>query len=49
VARDGEVEFDSDAMISGSEGGQYVLGWIWVDATDDDGDNDELDESTDVC
>ena len=25
-ARDGEVEFDSDATISHSEGGQYVLG-----------------------
>ena len=34
-ARDGEVEFDSDATISHSEGGQYVLGWVWVDGPGD--------------
>lgn len=32
VARDGEVEFDSDATISHSDDkGQYVLAWVWVD------------------
>jgi len=33
-AREGEVEFDSDSTISGSDGGQYVLGWVWVDGPD---------------
>jgi hypothetical protein len=31
AAKAGEIEFDSDATISGSEeGGEYVLGWVWV-------------------
>lgn len=34
AARDGEIEFDSDATISHSqeagEEGQYILGWVWV-------------------
>lgn len=43
VAKDGEIEFDSDATISHSQDGQYVLGWVWVDGPleedeeDDDG------------
>jgi hypothetical protein len=42
VARDGEIEFDSDATISHSEsGGEYVLGWVWVDGPPDREDNDE--------
>lgn len=33
VAKDGEIEFDADATISHStDNGEYVLGWIWVDA-----------------
>jgi hypothetical protein len=36
-AKDGEVEFDSDATISHSEGGQYVLGWVWVYGEEEDG------------
>lgn len=43
-ARDGEVEFDSDSTFSGSEGGQYTLGWVWVDgdgADDEEEDDDE--------
>lgn len=43
-ARDGEIEFDSDATISDSEGGQYVLGWVWVDGEDEDEDADDEDE-----
>jgi hypothetical protein len=36
-ARDGEVEFDSDAAISHSPGaGEYVLGWVWVDGPGED-------------
>jgi hypothetical protein len=40
VAKDGEIEFDLDGAISGSEGGQYVLGWVWVDGDEED-DEDE--------
>jgi hypothetical protein len=37
LARDGEIEFDSDATISHSgDGGQYVLGWMWVDDDEED-------------
>lgn len=37
VAADGEVEFDADATISHSaDNGQYVLGWVWVDAPETD-------------
>lgn len=43
--RDGEVEFDSDSTVSGSEGGEYVLAWVWV--ADDDDDEDEEEEDTD--
>lgn len=34
--KDGEIEFDSDATISVSESGkgEYVLGWVWVEAED---------------
>lgn len=35
VQKDGEIEFDDDATVSGSreagESGEYVLGWVWVD------------------
>lgn len=31
-ARDGEIEFDDDAVVSlGDDPGAYVQGWIWVD------------------
>lgn len=36
VAKDGHIEFDSDATISHSEGGQYVLGWVWVDGPEEE-------------
>lgn len=35
VAKDGEIEFDSDATISHSgDKGEYVLGWVWVEDPD---------------
>lgn len=31
-AKDGEIEFDSDATISHSDDpGEYVLGWVWIE------------------
>ncbi len=31
LVKDGEIEVDLDSTISHSEGGQYVLAWLWVD------------------
>lgn len=28
--KDGELEFDSDAVVSLSDEGAYVMGWSWV-------------------
>jgi hypothetical protein len=33
-SNDGELEFDSDAIVSFSDNGAYVEGWQWVDAAD---------------
>jgi hypothetical protein len=44
TARDGEVEFDSDATISHSDDpvrGQYVLGWVWVDGPSEESKADD--------
>ena len=42
---DGEIEFDSDAIISqGPDNGAYVSGWIWVDFS-----GTPLDKSPDGC
>lgn len=42
-ARDGELEFDSDAVVSlGNDNGAYVMGWAWVE--DDREQEDEEDE-----
>jgi hypothetical protein len=31
LAREGEIEFDDDAIVSeGSDNGAYVEGWIWL-------------------
>lgn len=29
--RDGELEFDDDAVVSTCDAGAYVLAWVWVD------------------
>ena len=32
LAREGELEFDNDAIASeGNENGAYLQGWVWVD------------------
>ena len=32
LAREGAIEFDDDAIVSeGSDNGDYVEGWIWLD------------------
>lgn len=31
-AKDGEIEIDDDALLTGQhEGGAYVQAWVWVD------------------
>lgn len=30
VARTGEIEIDSDTVVSEGEGGAYVMAWVWV-------------------
>jgi hypothetical protein len=45
--RDGEVEFDSDALVSnGNAAGAYVQAWVWVpdDEVPDDEDSDDTEE-----
>jgi hypothetical protein len=44
MARDGEIEFDSDSTISHSEGGEYVLGWVWVKGDEEEDEDEENDE-----
>lgn len=41
-AREGSIEVDDLAVVSGSEHGAYVMAWMWVPSTpadDDDGDD----------
>lgn len=48
-AKDGEIEFDDGAIVSGCEDGAYVQAWVWVDfpGTDDD-DDDDIDQLYDA-
>ena len=32
--KDGEIEFDEDALVSISTNGAYVMGWYWIDEED---------------
>jgi hypothetical protein len=47
LARDGEVEFDDDSIVSGSEqNGEYMLAWVWVDGPEEDLDEMSEEEET---
>lgn len=44
-ARDGQVEIDDNAIVSGSaDAGDYVMAWVWVADPDADLEDEEDDE-----
>lgn len=45
LARDGELEIDDDAIVSGSsDAGDYVMAWVWVDDPESEDDDGPLDD-----
>ncbi len=49
LARDGEVEFDDDSIVSGSErNGEYMLAWVWVDGPEEDLDETSEEEEMEL-